>query len=175
MYVVCIPICMHVCMWCAYPCICMSMNVVCEPMCMLYTCLYMVCVPTCTHIYVVCILTSMHVYVCDVRIHVYAYLYYVVCVLTCMYVCMYILCIPMCMHVCMYVTCMHTHVYARLVCMLWKSHLHLLRLECKQTGIATQHCVSSGEFSALLAARQGLNLEKAIFEAERKSRSLEMV
>lgn len=126
----------------------------------LYACLYVCSVRTHVHacLYVVCVPMCIHVCIWCVFIHVYACLYYVVCVLTCMHVCIW----------CAY------HVYECLVCMLWKSHLHLLRLECKQTGIATQHYVISGEFSGFLAARQRLYLEKVIFEAERKSRSLEM-
>lgn len=150
---------MHVCMY-----------VVCVPTCM-YVCMYVLCVPTCMHVcmYVVCVPTCVHVYVYGVHTHVCACLYYVVCVPTCMHV--YVVCVLVCRHV--YVCGVCTHVYACLVCMLWGSHLYLLKLECKQTGIATQHYVSSGEFSGLLAVRQRLHLGKAIFEAERKSRGLD--
>lgn len=58
---------------------------------------------------------------------------------------------------------------------MWGSHLYLLRLECKQTGIATQHHMGSGSFLNNLAARQRLNMGKVAFEAEGTSRSLEMV
>lgn len=132
--------------------------------------MYVVCIPMCKHIcmHVVCAHMYACLYVCGVRTHVYACMW---CAYPHVCMSMYVGCVLTCRHV--YVCGVCTHVKACLVCMSWGSHLHLLRLECKQTGIATQHCVSSGEFSGLLAARQRLNLGKAIFEAERKSRSLD--